>query len=200
MKLRSLVWLAGSVAMAALSACATTNAGLSTEIKSKLAADSTVQARDINVDSDRGIVTLSGTVESQAAKDRAIQITRETKGVVNVRDMLTVRTDTGSVETPEAMRTVPEGGTADAGTTVGGPAAGSVASAIDDAVITTSVKQALLQDPMLQGLQIEVDTRAGVVYLTGAVKTDQVKQRLIKVVRETSGVKDVYADVRLASS
>jgi osmotically-inducible protein OsmY len=199
MKHRSLVWLAGIVAMAAISACASTNAGLTTEIKNKLAADSTVQARDISVDSDRGVVTLRGTVESQPAKDRAIQIARETKGVVNVRDMLAVRTETGSVETPDAMRTVPHGATADTSTTAGGPAPGAVEGATDDAAITTSVKQALLKDPMLRGVQVEVDTRAGVVYLTGDVRSDKVKQQLIKVAKETSGVKDVQANVRLVS-
>ena len=47
----------------------------------------------------------------------------------------------------------------------------SVGETVDDATITTQVKTALLNDPAVGGLKIDVDTFKGVVTLSGAVKT-----------------------------
>jgi hyperosmotically inducible protein len=191
MKHQRLSLLAGIVVVAAtISACARSNAGLTTEIKTKLAADTTVQAHDINVDSDKGVVTLRGAVDSQAAKERAIQIARETKGVVSVKDMLTV--NDGGTAVGGAYGTTP-GETTAAGL---GAAAGG---AIDDAAITMKVKTSLLADPVVKGLQIDVDTHAGVVTLTGDVASEAEKNQLIKLAKETEGVKDVQTNLRMGN-
>jgi len=57
------------------------------------------------------------------------------------------------------------------------------------------VKAKLLDDPAVKGLKIDVDTREGVVYLTGSVATSQVRDQAIKLARETEGVKDVQANL-----
>lgn len=67
------------------------DAALTTKIKSKMALDDTVQARRIDVTTDHGIVTLRGTVESQAERQRAVQLARETVGVKSVTDHLQIR-------------------------------------------------------------------------------------------------------------
>jgi hypothetical protein len=67
------------------------DAALTTKIKSKMALDDTVQARRVDVTTDHGVVTLSGTVESQAERQRAVQLARETAGVKSVTDHLQVR-------------------------------------------------------------------------------------------------------------
>ena len=67
------------------------NGALTAKIKSKMALDDTVKARDINVDTANGVVTLSGTVHSEAERTRAVQLARETAGVTSVTDRLTVR-------------------------------------------------------------------------------------------------------------
>ena len=51
-------------------ACAQTDAGITGKVKSKLAADDTVKAYQIDVDTKDKVVTLSGNVDSQAAKDQ----------------------------------------------------------------------------------------------------------------------------------
>ena len=66
------------------------NAGLTTKIKSKMALDDLVKARTIDVDTNGGTVTLSGSVESAAERDRAVQLARETDGVTSVTDRLTI--------------------------------------------------------------------------------------------------------------
>ena len=66
------------------------NAGLTAKIKSKMALDDTIKARNINVDTDGTVVTLTGTVETTAQKTRALQLARETDGVTSVVDRLRV--------------------------------------------------------------------------------------------------------------
>ena len=67
------------------------NGALTTKIKSKMALDDSVKALDINVDTADGVVTLTGTVRSQAERTRAVQLARETQGVKSVNDRLVVR-------------------------------------------------------------------------------------------------------------
>ena len=71
-------------------ACAQTDAGITTNVKTKLAADDTVKAYQIDVDTANGVVTLTGTVENTAAKEMAVGITRQTDGVTDVVDRITV--------------------------------------------------------------------------------------------------------------
>src|SRR5512147_1904361 len=71
-------------------ACSQTDAGITTAVKSKMASDDAVKASDINVDTHNHVVTLNGTVASAREKERAVTIARDTKGVTNVIDDLTV--------------------------------------------------------------------------------------------------------------
>ena len=85
--------LAGLIPMAALVftiACGQTDAGITTDVTTSLAADEAVSAFDVNVDTNEGVVTLTGTVPSMAAKDRAVEIARSSDGVVDVIDNLRV--------------------------------------------------------------------------------------------------------------
>jgi osmotically-inducible protein OsmY len=125
--------------------CAATDSGLTVKVKSKLAADSSVSANEIDVTTENKVVTLAGTVDSEAERERAVELARETEGVIDVRNQLLVRNDDGTGDAPSADRTLGE--------------------AIDDAGITAAVKTKLLDDPAVAGLEIDVDTREGVVYL-----------------------------------
>jgi len=62
--------------------------GITAKIKSKMALDDTVEARDINVSTRDHVVTLSGTVASTKERERAVQLARETEGVKSVKDEL----------------------------------------------------------------------------------------------------------------
>jgi osmotically-inducible protein OsmY len=67
------------------------DAQVTTSVKSAFAADKTVAATAINVETMRGTVQLSGFAKSQAEKDRAAQIARQTKGVQAVKNDIVVR-------------------------------------------------------------------------------------------------------------
>lgn len=64
---------------------------LTTKIKAKMALDDTVKALDLDVDTRNGVVTVSGTVRSEAERQRALALARETEGVTQVVDRLLVR-------------------------------------------------------------------------------------------------------------
>jgi hyperosmotically inducible protein len=57
------------------------DAALTTKIKAKIALDDTLKGTDVRVRTDNGVVTLSGTVGSQAMQARVLQHARETVGV-----------------------------------------------------------------------------------------------------------------------
>src|SRR5688500_20291866 len=84
---------AGLVSAAALVftvACGQTDAGITTAVKSKLAADDTVKAYQVDVDTNNKVVTLRGDVETAAQKAHAVTIARNSDGVTGVRDQLRV--------------------------------------------------------------------------------------------------------------
>ena len=85
--------LAGFVSAAALLftvACGQTDAGITTAVKSKMAADDMVKAYQVDVDTSNKVVTLSGEVETMAQKEHAVTIARNTDGVTDVIDQLRV--------------------------------------------------------------------------------------------------------------
>jgi len=57
---------------------------ITTKVKSSFVADATVSALDINVDTSQGVVKLTGVVNSDQERQRAIQIAHDTEGVKQV--------------------------------------------------------------------------------------------------------------------
>lgn len=67
------------------------NATLTTKVKSALAADVGMGTMtSINVDSDKGVVTLKGKVDSAEAKKKAEEIAKKVDGVKSVKNQLRV--------------------------------------------------------------------------------------------------------------
>jgi hypothetical protein len=61
------------------------------KIKSKMVLDDLVKARNIHVETNGSVVTLTGVVDSEAERQRAVELAKETKGVTSVIDHLRVR-------------------------------------------------------------------------------------------------------------
>jgi hyperosmotically inducible protein len=206
-------------------ACAKTDPGITTAVKAKLAADDTVKAYQINVDTANSVVTLTGTVETAAAKDMAITLARQTDGVTDVVDRITVNTvaatspDTlkdGARDTADragnAIRdgvdatkdatergaSATKGAARDAGDAVGN-ALERTGEFVSDAAVTTAVKTKVLADTATPGLKIEVDTKDGVVTLNGTVRTRAEADRAAMLARETNGVKRVVNKLKITA-
>jgi hyperosmotically inducible periplasmic protein len=178
-------WL-GAVAVAATMAagCSQTDPGITTAVKSKFAADDTVKANRIDVDTKDKVVTLKGEVQSAAARERAVELAKSTAGVRDVVDTLTV--------VPEATAT--SGRAPDTAR----EAARDTAAVTGDAGITTAVKSKMLADSTVSGLNIDVDTKDGIVTLTGNVKSAAEKRRAVEIAKQTDHVKSVKDQLKIA--
>ena len=67
----------------------------------------------------------------------------------------------------------------------------TVGETFDDTTITTRVKTAMLNDPAVGGLRIDVDTFKGVVTLSGGVKSQAEKDQAVALARQIDGVVEV---------
>ena len=90
MEIKAVLGAISSVALAFTLACSQSDAGIPTAVKSKLAADDTVKAYKVDVDTHNKVVTLSGDVDTRAQREHAVMIARNTKGVTDVIDQLRV--------------------------------------------------------------------------------------------------------------
>jgi len=70
---------------------AVVNGRITAKIKSKMALDDAIRARTIDVDTEDGVVTLMGTVGSEAERARAVRLAKETDDVRSVVDRLRVQ-------------------------------------------------------------------------------------------------------------
>jgi len=64
---------------------------ITTKVKSLLAADDFLKSFEIGVETRKGIVQLSGFVDSQNSVNKAVEITRSVKGVKSVKNSLIVK-------------------------------------------------------------------------------------------------------------
>jgi len=175
MKSRSLISLCGAALLA--TACAQTDAGITTSVKSQLGKDDTVKARQIDVTTRDHVVTLTGDVNTPQEEERALQIARSTRGVQSVVDRIDVgpRPRPGDAPPPAADRTSSE----------------PLGDRLSDASLTATVKSKLLADRDTSGLRIDVDTKDKVVTLSGKVKSQAEKSQAVQIARNTEGVRSV---------
>lgn len=68
---------------------------------------------------------------------------------------------------------------------------------IDDSAITTKVKAKLVDDPVVSGLRISVETYKGVVQLSGFANSRAERNQAEEIARETEGVRSVKNDIHL---
>ncbi len=76
----------------------------------------------------------------------------------------------------------------------------TIGETLDDATITTRVKTALLNDPDVNATRIDVSTTAGVVTLSGDVRSKSEADRAVQVAHGVQGVKDVRSALKIGGS
>ena len=67
------------------------DAVITSKVKAAFAADPTVKSTEVQVETFKGKVQLSGFVESRESAQRAVQIARQVKGVTEVRNNTIVK-------------------------------------------------------------------------------------------------------------
>jgi hyperosmotically inducible protein len=150
-----------------------TDSTITTKVKSKLAMDTETSALSIGVETNNGVVTLTGKVPTQAEKTQAEQIARNTEGVTRIINNITVEpAPTGKTGIEEKA----EEGARDVGI------------AAEDLTILSKIKARYVAEDIL-GTNVEV--KDGVVTLKGNVENAQEKARAESIAKATSGVKSV---------
>jgi osmotically-inducible protein OsmY len=66
------------------------DAAITSRIKAEFAKDQRVDSTEIKVDTDNGVVTLTGHARSKEEADRAVSIAQSARGVVEVKNMMQV--------------------------------------------------------------------------------------------------------------
>ena len=208
--------LMAAVALAvATAACSQSDPGITTAVKSKLAADDTVKAYRIDVDTKDRVVTLSGEVDNAVAKARAVEVAKGVEGVREVVDNTAIVagvTPPGGLDDRAAATSGQVARDADAKIDAAqkkadaktddaqkkaSDATHNVADATKDAALTAAVKSKFLADTKVSGLKIDVDTRNGVVTLSGNVPTAAERTRAAAMAKETDGVKSVVNNLKV---
>lgn len=70
---------------------------------------------------------------------------------------------------------------------------------VDDATITTKVKQAFVADKYVSATQVSVETMQGVVQLSGFVDSSSTEARAVGLANNVKGVKSVQDDIIVRS-
>jgi osmotically-inducible protein OsmY len=152
------------------------DAWITAKVQSKYFLDDTVKGRDINVDTRDGVVTLNGKVSSDAERNQAIALARNTDGVTNVKDELNI--DATAVANPgkdvEPVQHLPRPNRVD-----------------NDSWITTKIRSRMFIDPNVKNMNVDVTTNNGVVTLTGQVTDQAAKTAAEAIAKQIDGVKKV---------
>lgn len=177
------------------------DAALTAEVKTRLMVDEHAEALNTNVDTEGGVVTLSGIATSEEAKAAAEKIASEVDGVSSVNNELEVDPDWHEDVGASGLAQAGASGTVSAGdeTLPTEPVANdpedenSLASETSDVWITSKVKAELFAESGVDATEINVDVEEGVVTLSGEVDDDEVKNRVVELAKKVDGVRDVDA-------
>ena len=151
------------------------------KIHSSYIPENVLEGSNIDVDTTGGVVTLNGTVPSEAARARAIALAKATDGVKSVTDKLRV--------TPPAAK---PGATPDATSKAG--------RSVNDGWIKSKIYAQFLTDwKTLEDSDIDIDVAQGAVTLKGTVKTEAGKTRAVAIAKGTDGVKTVNDNLKVVA-
>ena len=134
---------------------------INASVKAELASAENLEDSQIVVETYKGIVLLAGFLPSQAQKDKAGTIAKGVSNVKSVHNAIAIHTEN------------------------------TAGSKLDDTVTISKVKAALMDDKDVKSGQINVETKGGVVSLSGFVTGDKIKHRAVEVAKSVGGVKSV---------
>ena len=64
---------------------------ITTKVKAAIFEDATLKVAEVNVETFKGVVQLSGFVSSQTAMNKAVELTRKIKGVKSVKNDMRIK-------------------------------------------------------------------------------------------------------------
>ena len=188
------------------------------KIHSDLVDEDVLSGSNIDVDVKNGVVTLQGTVPSEAGRARAIAEAKKTDGVKNVIDQLKIapahaggKMDKAQDKTAHAAdkaadKTARAADKAEDKLDKAGDKTASgmkkTGRAIDDGWIKSKIYAQYMADwnTVLNDSEIDVDVENGVVTLNGMVKSAEAKAKAVSTAKATDGVKSVHDNLRVGTT
>lgn len=175
---------------------------LAVKIRSKLLLKPEISLTHTRVDVKHGIVTLTGTAESESQKALTESAIKAIGGVRQVRNMLAIGERPADAAENNTVVAAEERLPAGAGLPTGrdtgaraeatplflGSKANPSPQRVEDAAITTQIKFELLTNRSTRGLETKVDTDAGRVIITGEAESDAQKELVTKLAANIGGV------------
>ena len=173
---------------------------LVTKIHSDLVDEDVLSGSNIDVDVKNGVVTLQGTVTSEAGRARAIAEAKKTSGVKNVVDQLRIGPAHSGGNVDKAQDKTAKA--ADKAGDKTASAAKTTGRAIDDGWIKSKIYAQYMTEwnSVLDDSDIDVDVQNNVVTLNGTVKTAAAKAKAVSIAKATDGVKSVTDNLRVGST
>ena len=145
---------------------------ITAKVKADILQAPTLKSSEINVETFKGVVQLSGFVAAQADITKAAEVARQVAGVKEVRNDLLLKDKTTTTSA-------------------------SMGEIVDDTAITANVKADILQESTLKSSEIKVETFKGVVQLSGFVGSQADIAKAGELAGKVKGVKSVKNDMRI---
>lgn len=142
---------------------------ITNSIKSQIADSATLSTLNITVQANQGVVTLSGTVDSDSQVSSLVELS---EAVVGVKDV-----DASNLNVKNSQQP------------------------IADTIITAKIKGLFIREKVfgdkdIAALNISVETKNGVVYLTGAIDNPEQLKNAMALIRTVKGVTSVEYNVK----
>lgn len=123
---------------------------------------------NINTSTSEGVVTLVGGVSDGVQRELAADLASSVEGVVRVENNIIVTPDAENEQNRRSWK-----------------------QAIDDRSVTASVRARLVYNGEFKGLKVGVQTVNGVATLYGVVRSEEQRDRILRIAAETKGVQRV---------
>jgi hyperosmotically inducible periplasmic protein len=170
------------------------------KVHSEMVDEDQLNGSDIDVDVKDGVVTLRGTVPTEAGRARALEVARKNDGVKSVVDHLTIAAPRAGDAGDRAGRAADRAErTGERAADKSASAARKTGRAVDDGWIKSKIYAQYLADwgTILDDSDIDIDVVNNVVTLGGTVKSAEAKTRAVATAKATDGVKSVRDSLKV---
>ena len=198
----------GATSVAASQVSTVKDGWLVMKVHSEMVDEDVLSGSNIDVDVKNGVVTLQGTVPSEAARSRALAVAKANDGVKSVVDQLKIapargtnmagKVDRAEDKAERAGEKTARAGEKAADKTVS--ATKKTGRAMDDGWIKSKIYAQYMADwnTVLDDSNIDIDVNNNVVTLSGTVKSAEAKAKAVATAKATDGVKSVRDMLKVA--
>lgn len=176
------------------SAAQMSNADLANNIKARLDADDQLKTANlkVNADKDKKVATLSGTLESESLRSKAIDLAKSAQPDLTIQDQIEITpTEVSRKDYTEQMAKEEWAKAKQFGEKVG--------NQVDDAWIHGKIVAKLIANSKTSQRTVSVDVNNNVVTLRGTVQDAEQKTEAERIAKETDGVKRVDNQLKVSA-